>query len=321
MPEPTEPAFSAWRAQVEADLGGEPISSLARVDDDGIAHGPLHLEAAGAELPWRPEARWDLRREHRVDAIEACRDAILEDLAGGASSIALRPGAAPIELEPLLEGVHLEMITLDLPGSCLPALNRLWERRGTPERRAWIDSEESDVDDALAPGLRFPLAAPADASPVAAVASLVGAGIDRLERSTATLDSIAFRLPCSSRFFTGIASIRALRLLWAGVTRRLVGTERSAVIELRPTPIEGDAAARMLHNSVVTFAGAVGGADVITGSPFDSSELAARLDRNTQQILFEEASLGAVVDPACGSGYLEMLTREIADRAWQQVRR
>jgi len=53
--------------------------------------------------------------------------------------------------------------------------------------------------------------------------------------------------------------------------------------------------------------------DVAVGS---SDEVTRRLARNTQVILQEECHLGAVVDPAGGSWFLEKLTDEMAEKAW-----
>ena len=45
-----------------------------------------------------------------------------------------------------------------------------------------------------------------------------------------------------------------------------------------------------------------------------------RLSRTTQLVLQEESRLGAVIDPAGGSGYVEMLTDGLCVGAWDILR-
>ena len=47
---------------------------------------------------------------------------------------------------------------------------------------------------------------------------------------------------------------------------------------------------------------------------------ARRIARNTQLILAEESGVTAVADPLGGSWYVEKLTRELEDRAWDLIR-
>lgn len=79
----------------------------------------------------------------------------------------------------------------------------------------------------------------------------------------------------------------------------------------------------------MTFSAAAGGADSFTLAPYDaclgvSDEEARRLASNTQAILARESRLGAVDDPAAGSGYIEELTETLAREGWtrfQEIQR
>jgi len=53
----------------------------------------------------------------------------------------------------------------------------------------------------------------------------------------------------------------------------------------------------------------------------DASDAALRLARTTGLIVQEEAYLGRVLDPAEGSWFLESLTSELAEDAWDELRR
>ena len=77
----------------------------------------------------------------------------------------------------------------------------------------------------------------------------------------------------------------------------------------------------MLRTTVACFAAGVGGADVVTVQPFDAAlglpdAFSRRIARNTQSLLVEEGHLARVLDPAGGSWYVESLTDELAQAAW-----
>ncbi|MDQ1721049.1 MAG: methylmalonyl-CoA mutase, partial [Pseudonocardiales bacterium] len=79
----------------------------------------------------------------------------------------------------------------------------------------------------------------------------------------------------------------------------------------------------MLRATIGCFAAAVGGADSITVTPFDAAigledDFGRRIARNTQSILHDESSLARVLDPAGGSWYLESLTEQLAEVAWDK---
>src|SRR3712207_84366 len=70
------------------------------------------------------------------------------------------------------------------------------------------------------------------------------------------------------------------------------------------------------------MAAVIGGCDSLTVRPFDitirpENAFSERLARNLSVILKEEAYLHQSIDPAAGSYYLETLTSELADAAWQ----
>lgn len=79
----------------------------------------------------------------------------------------------------------------------------------------------------------------------------------------------------------------------------------------------------LLRGASAALAAGAGGADAVTVLPFDCAAaempggLGARLARNTQLLLLEEAQLVWTFDPAGGSFYVESLTRRLAERGWR----
>ncbi len=179
----------------------------------------------------------------------------------------------------------------------------------------------------------------AGASAVADVAFAVATGIDYLRVLTgAGIDietaarQMTFSMALGCRFYLAIAKIRAVRKLWADVVAASGGSPRAQKMRLRVSTgrrvlTTRNQSLNILRNTVACYAGAVGGADIITTTPFDTptglpGEASRRNARNTQLILAEECHLPQVVDPAGGSWYVEWYTNEVAKRAWsvfQQV--
>src|SRR3546814_18860093 len=54
---------------------------------------------------------------------------------------------------------------------------------------------------------------------------------------------------------------------------------------------------------------------------FRSTDFSARIARNTQIVIQEETGMTNVVDPLGGSYYVEALTNELVDKAWEIIER
>jgi methylmalonyl-CoA mutase len=178
----------------------------------------------------------------------------------------------------------------------------------------------------------------AGASAIADVAFTVATGLDYLRVLTAAgLDletaapQITFSMALGCRFYLAIAKMRAARKLWADVVEASGGGAEAQKMRLRVSTgrrvlTTRNQSLNILRNTVACYAGAVGGADTITTTPFDTptglpSEASRRNARNTQLILAEECHLAQVVDPAGGSWYIEWYTNEIAERAWSMLQK
>jgi methylmalonyl-CoA mutase len=137
---------------------------------------------------------------------------------------------------------------------------------------------------------------------------------------------IAFTLSAGCEEYRQIAKLRAARKLWAAVAKACGASDAAACMNLRSKSAERmftrtDPWVNMLRATVSTFAGAVGGADVVTCLPFDTAiglpdSMGRRIARNAQIILMEESNLYRVLDPAGGTWSMETLTTQVADKAW-----
>ena len=121
----------AWQAAAVAALRGKPLQSLTKTTPDGIAIKPIYradhsrppLASPGGKATMAP---WGIVQRADIPDIGAANQQMLEDLAGGATGIAVvLPGAVtagahgvPVrtrsDLERLFDGVELDLISLRL---------------------------------------------------------------------------------------------------------------------------------------------------------------------------------------------------------------
>ncbi|MFF5532041.1 methylmalonyl-CoA mutase family protein [Streptomyces cinerochromogenes] len=161
------------------------------------------------------------------------------------------------------------------------------------------------------------------ATGVAYLRELTEAGLT-VEQAAGRLE---FRYAATADQFLTIAKLRAARRLWARVTE-VCGAPGAQVQHVVTSPVmmsRRDPWVNMLRTTVATLAAGVGGADSVTVLPFDHAiglpdAFARRIARNTSTILIEESHLARVIDPAGGSWYVERLTDELAEAAWQFFR-
>lgn len=150
----------------------------------------------------------------------------------------------------------------------------------------------------------------------------------QMEKRKVPLDRFAptltFIVAADADQFVTMAKLRALRLLWARALE-LCGLPPGEPVLHAQTAwrmmTRRDPWVNILRTTVATAGAGLGGADSITVLPYTLAvglpdAFARRVARNIQLVLLEESGLGRVSDPAAGSGYLEALTRQLCDKAW-----
>ena len=145
------------------------------------------------------------------------------------------------------------------------------------------------------------------------------------------LAQISFRLAADDDQFLTIAKIRALRRLWARVAEVVGEPDNGAAVVHAETSLpmmtQRDPWVNMLRTTLAAFGAGVGGADTVLVFPFDvaieggfpgmAASFARRMARNIQLLLLEESHVGRILDPAGGSWFVEDLTDQLANQAWQ----
>ena len=144
-----------------------------------------------------------------------------------------------------------------------------------------------------------------------------------LEKALATF---IFQFSIGASFFTEIAKLRAARVIWSKIAETFGAAPLHQGIQIAAetsayTKTVYDPHVNLLRAGNEAFAAVLGGVQYLHVSPFDdltgTSTFSERIARNTQLILQEEMHLQQVVDPVGGSWYIEMLTNELAKKAWE----
>ncbi|MDR4988161.1 MAG: methylmalonyl-CoA mutase family protein [Bacteroidales bacterium] len=147
-----------------------------------------------------------------------------------------------------------------------------------------------------------------------------------------------FSFAVGSSYFMEIAKLRAARMLWARILDAFM-TSADAKDKVRTAESIAagmfihcvtsdwnksiyDPYVNMLRTATEAMSAAIGGADSLCVSAFDDcfrkpGALARRMARNQQIILKHEAHFNKVADPAAGSYYIEKLTGDLAEAAWE----
>jgi methylmalonyl-CoA mutase len=141
---------------------------------------------------------------------------------------------------------------------------------------------------------------------------------------------LSFFFAIGMNVFMEVAKLRAARLLWHRVIEPFA-PKKSSSLMLRThcqtsgvSLTEQDPYNNIVRTTVEALAAVLGGTQSLHTNSFDEAlglptETSSRIARNTQLIIQEETGIPAVVDPLGGSYYVEALTKDLADRAWEII--
>ena len=143
---------------------------------------------------------------------------------------------------------------------------------------------------------------------------------------------LSFFFAIGMNFFMEVAKLRAARTLWYRVMTELgAKDERSKMLRTHcqtsgVSLTEQDPYNNVVRTTVEALAAALGGTQSLHTNALDEAialptDFSARIARNTQIVLQEETGITKVVDPLGGSYYVEALTSELVDKAWEIIQR
>ncbi|PXW68450.1 methylmalonyl-CoA mutase [Blastomonas natatoria] len=143
---------------------------------------------------------------------------------------------------------------------------------------------------------------------------------------------LSFFFAIGMNFFMEIAKLRAARVLWHRVMTRLgAKDERSKMLRTHcqtsgVSLTEQDPYNNVIRTTIEAMAAMLGGTQSLHTNALDEAialptDFSARIARNTQIVIQEETGMTKVVDPLGGSYYIESLTQELVDKAWEIIER
>lgn len=134
-------------------------------------------------------------------------------------------------------------------------------------------------------------------------------------------------------FFEEIAKFRAARRMWAKIMKERFGAKdpRSWMLRFHTQTAGCSLTAQQPYNNVIrttleALAAVLGGTQSLHTNSLDEvlalpSQEAATIALRTQQIIAEESGVANTIDPLAGSYFVEALTDEMEEKAWEYIRK
>ncbi len=135
-----------------------------------------------------------------------------------------------------------------------------------------------------------------------------------------------FHFYCGENYFFEIAKLRAFRWLWKQLCQ--LKNQPYQLFILSETGLQkradADEYTNMLRNTTEAMSAVLGGSDAVIINSHDvmngNTDFGKRIARNVHHILQQEAGFSEIPDVARGSYYIEYLTWNLAQKAWEKFR-
>jgi methylmalonyl-CoA mutase len=337
---------ATWKAKIEADLKGKPFEKLIWSSPELLQVQPFYTQALKTEASPRKEARWTILEPVAGEAHEWNHKA-LHGLTGGAEAILLDADRQYLPLEIMSKDILIDIAPILLrnyPSSKIDA--SFWQQYQNSACHLGIDpisdiisgtAEEYNFKD-----LEYFLGLQRDLGATWGVLAVQGSIFKNSGGSI--VDEIAFTLSSlqehlhkiteggfqvnqireiilynavGNNFFFEIAKLRALRRLANIILEQYGGGKLSVSSEsdgIHSSIL--DVQTNILRLSTIAMSAALGGSDYLALHPYDTTASSARISRNIQHLLMEESYLDKNLDPVAGSYYIETITHELEEKAW-----
>ncbi len=159
----------------------------------------------------------------------------------------------------------------------------------------------------------------------------IRAGIDAGMEIDAFAPRLSFFWGIGMNHFMEIAKLRAARILWASIVQNF-NPKNTKSLALRThsqtsgwSLTEQDPFNNVGRTCIEAMAAVFGGTQSLHTNSLDEAialptDFSARIARNTQIYLQQETGITSVVDPWAGSHYVESLTQDLVDKAWEHIK-
>jgi len=141
---------------------------------------------------------------------------------------------------------------------------------------------------------------------------------------------LSFFWAIGMNYFMEVAKMRAARLIWANLIKQFnPKNEKSMALRTHSQTsgwslTEQDPFNNVIRTNIEAMAAALGHTQSLHTNALDEAialptDFSARIARNTQLYLQDETGICKVVDPWAGSYYVESLTAQLVERAWEHI--
>ena len=160
---------------------------------------------------------------------------------------------------------------------------------------------------------------------------IVSEYFDQMEKRDAPLEElmhlITFRFAIGTNFFFEIAKLRAFKILWNNLIKAympeldFIPNPEIQCITSTATFSVSDEHTNLLRTTTAAMSAILGGCDALTVAPFSANvENAISLATNIQNLLRYESYMDRYREAANGSFYIEQLTYEMGNKAWERFK-
>ncbi len=340
---------SDWKQQIIKDLKGAPFEILFWDNPNGFRVKPFYTSEDLNETRETlfSHVRWEVCEEIHVIEEKQANARALKALNTGATSlhfVLYRKTDLSILLKDILvQYIELCFIVKYSGEDLIPAFHSYLDAQSIPDEKprgsichdgishlaqsgSWIVSEEVDMRNGNS-WIDATAYQNAGATQVFELACAIAHAHEYLMRGDMKR-GFRFSMAVSGDFFGEIAKLRALRKLWPLIANEY-GAPSDLLLHVRTSQMNKatlDAYNNMLRSTTEGMSAVIGGCNSLTLDSYDKTyemngESGQRIARNQQLVLKEESYFGKVSDMGAGSYYIESLTDELAQKAWEEFKK
>ncbi len=339
-----------WIKKIEADLKGQPYSSLIWHTPEGLSVEPIHhRDDRRKKAPLRfstENQRWIRRQNFIINTGEEARQAMqaLSESEFDAIGLNFRGHLTADFLPEILQkadqlqlAIHLHTKDVDIENGMLafaavhpqiaarlkgsieegesPSMRSIAFQKAFPAFYHFIssDSKTSFENDSLIEAIVHTLQA---------IDQVIQKALPEGQSIASIRDRLLVNVQIGSDYFREMARLRATRFLIANLFLQYDENLEKAdqfTLHVRAAGQPGEDPYRnLLKNTTSALAALAGTADMLSLDSRGEEVQFARLNRNIQLILFYENKAGRVADPYFDSYYVEELSDQLAKAAWEQ---
>ena len=344
----------AWKQKIQVDLKGADYNDTLVWDNpEGIKIKPFYnRDDYTDDHPKAPASpmQWFIGQRVRVSEAVQANNEVKDLIAKGVESLVFEIPDTAIAPEALLQGINLKKVAVYLEFTSVASENvRSFleyakesgnqfffglDPLGTLARKGnWHTNEAKDFElmgDLMEKYPNQPilhidmgLYQNAGANAVQQLAySLAQANEYLIRYALKNKAGITFEVAVGANYFSEIAKLRALRLLWKSLAAEYEFPEHCHVLAQpsRRNKTLYDYNVNMLRTTTECMVAVLGGANTVINLPYDDlyheqNEFGDRISRNQLLILKKESYFDKVSNAADGAYYIESLTRQLAEEA------